>query len=119
MKKTISFCAVALAAVLVPLASAALINGTAGPDTLMGTSARDYIHGFAGDDELIGSAGLDYAWGGSGNDRIAGNGGRDRAWGGPGDDVVVGGNGADALHRTRRRRAPGNGCARGERSYPR
>ena len=66
MKRILSLSAVVLAAVVVPLASAALIKGTAGNDTLTGTSARDYIHGYAGDDTIVGSAGRDYAWGGAG-----------------------------------------------------
>ena len=43
VKRTLSLSAVIAAAVLVPLASAALIKGTVGNDTLTGTSARDYI----------------------------------------------------------------------------
>ena len=83
MRRIIALSTAVLAAVCVPLASAALIKGTAEADTLTGTSARDYIYGYAGDDVVIGSAGRDYAWGGAGNDTVTGNGGADRAWGGP------------------------------------
>ncbi|WP_213937113.1 hypothetical protein [Pseudomonas sp. dw_612] len=35
----------------------AVINGTAGIDTLIGTNADDLINGLRGDDVLIGAAG--------------------------------------------------------------
>ncbi len=85
---------------------AAEINGTAGDDTLAGTSKGDQIYGHAGNDTINGLGGLDELWGGSGsdtmygrgsNDTLQGEGGDDLLSGGPGDDELRGGDGVDVL----------------------
>ena len=48
----------------------AVINGTNGADTLVGTSGDDEINGWAGNDTLIGSAGADKLNGGEGVDTV-------------------------------------------------
>ncbi|HMS83665.1 MAG TPA: calcium-binding protein [Nitrospira sp.] len=45
-----------------------IINGTFGPDVLIGTFTHDTINGFTGNDVLIGGAGADIMNGGSGDD---------------------------------------------------
>ena len=47
----------------------AVINGTAGNDSLTGTEGSDSISGFGGNDTLMGLGGVDTLNGGSGNDR--------------------------------------------------
>jgi Ca2+-binding RTX toxin-like protein len=48
----------------------AVINGTAGVDTLVGTGGDDEMNGLAGNDVLIGSAGMDKLDGGVGIDTV-------------------------------------------------
>jgi Ca2+-binding RTX toxin-like protein len=90
----------ALAAVLViiPAASAKVVTGTSGDDTLTGTGTRDFIYGRAGNDSLAGLAGSDFLFGGAGNDSLSGDDGRDFGFGGAGDDSLDGGNGPDLLY---------------------
>ena len=54
------------------------INGTSGPDNLVGTPYNDRIYGGAGDDVVMA---------GAGDDRIYGGAGQDTAYGGAGDDL--------------------------------
>jgi Ca2+-binding RTX toxin-like protein len=72
-------------------ATAAVIDGTPGPDRLIGTSKADRIHGYAGNDVLKGRVGADLLSGGSGADRLypgkdsqtdmlRGGAGRDHIW---------------------------------------
>jgi len=84
--------------------STAIIIGTSGNDTLVGTPMRDAIYAKAGDDyaagrgagDLIQSGpGNDEAWGNDGNDVVEGNEGDDKLHGGAGNDVVQGGPGDD------------------------
>ena len=81
-------------------------TGTAGADTLDGTSSDDQIDGLGGDDTLRGLAGDDDIDGGAGNDTISGNDGFDILRGGADDDIisddrgggeVYGGDGADFI----------------------
>jgi len=92
-----------------------VINGTPGPDTLVGTPSADVIYakagddvasgkdgpdiiyGQAGDDELHGNGGHDVIYGGHGNDTIRGGADGDIEYGGEGDDSLWGGQGADQL----------------------
>lgn len=60
----------------------AIIDGTAGNDSLVGTAENDTISGLGGDDTLRGLAG---------NDSLAGGPGIDFLHGGPGDDTLNGG----------------------------
>src|SRR5918992_455910 len=46
----------------------AVVNGTAGNDSLTGTSSADTLNGFGGNDTLNGLAGVDRLDGGAGND---------------------------------------------------
>lgn len=85
-------------AVAVPAASAKVVNGTTGDDTLTGTDRRDFIYAKAGDDSLSGLAGSDFLFGAAGNDSISGDDGRDFGFGGPGNDSLDGGNGPDTLY---------------------
>jgi len=70
-------------------ASAAIVNGTPGSDTLAGTSGADVIHGGAGNDVIRSHDGNDVLYGGNGNDTM---------WPGSGVDVQYGGQGNDVLH---------------------
>lgn len=55
----------------------AIINGTAGNDTLNGTNSSDQIFGFGGDDILFGNGGHDRLDGGIGADQMSGGTGND------------------------------------------
>ena len=55
----------------------AIINGTAGNDTLNGTNSADQIFGFGGDDTLNGNGGNDMLDGGTGADTMNGGTGND------------------------------------------
>ena len=85
-----------------------MIGGTAGNDTLYGTSAHDNINALAGDDKVRGLGGWDYVVGGPDDDELHGDGlnaagqpvgtdGDDFVWGDDGDDVINGGGGIDYL----------------------
>lgn len=65
-----------------------LILGTAGNDTLVGTSGVEEIRGLLGNDVLRGLGGTDVIVGGNGHDR---------SFGGPGNDVLIDHNGQDFL----------------------
>ncbi|MFA5969210.1 MAG: calcium-binding protein [Sphingomonas sp.] len=65
------------------------VNGTSGPDNLIGSSAIEALDGRAGDDVLNGAGGSDFVDGGDGNDRLIGGGGNDTLNGGVGQDVAV------------------------------
>ena len=79
------------------LLSATWIDGTAGDDSITGTSGDDLIDGLAGNDTLIGSKGDDTLVGGEGNDTLRGNAGDDTLDGGAGDDTLRGGGGDDVI----------------------
>ncbi|MFO1068192.1 MAG: calcium-binding protein [Geminicoccaceae bacterium] len=66
----------------------AVISGTGGSDTRIGTSSADTIGTGNGDDRILALQGNDTAWGGNGSDS---------AWGGDGRDWLYGQNGADSL----------------------
>ena len=89
--------------------------GTAGNDSLGGSTATDLIFGLGGNDFLSGGNGADCLLGGEGNDTIYGGGGddtiaggdgvdsllgeaaNDRLFGGPGNDSLIGAAGSDTL----------------------
>lgn len=99
MKRTLILVGLAAAALAaVPAASAKVIVGTAGDDTLVGTDRRDFIHGKAGNDTLAGNGGSDLLFGGRGHDTVSGDDGRDFGWGGPGNDTLEGGAHGDVLY---------------------
>jgi Ca2+-binding RTX toxin-like protein len=84
------------AVVLAAPALAAVINGDAGNNTLVGTSGDDYLYGKGGNDTLKPKAGHDYAYGGPGDDMLTDFWGaegtnpvqRDWFYGGPGADTI-------------------------------
>jgi Ca2+-binding RTX toxin-like protein len=93
------------------------MSGTAGNDSLRGTTGDDYINGYAGNDTILGLGGNDWIYAGTGSDSVLGGGGNDYLFqelsagsgtllgedgddminAGGGDDVLVGGNGNDDL----------------------
>ena len=75
----------------------AVVNrvGTAGKDVLQGTSGPDGLLGFQGNDKLTGKGGKDGLCGGPGKDTLRGGGGKDRFKGQQGKDTCVGGGGRD------------------------
>jgi len=78
-------------------ASADLLRGFRGADTIMGGGGDDAIDGGSGVNYLRGDDGNDQLLGGADFDDINGNMGADTAAGGDGDDWVVGGKDADTL----------------------
>ena len=98
------------------------LNGTPGPDLMLGGFGDDRIFGLDGNDHLEGDPGNDFLDGGNGDDRLQGRKGNDHLLGGEGNDhlegnfdndVLDGGNGndylednlgAERLHRRRRQR---------------
>jgi alpha-tubulin suppressor-like RCC1 family protein/Ca2+-binding RTX toxin-like protein len=69
-----------------PIRLTVLPLGSAGSDTLTGTTADDTLSGLAGNDTLLGNAGNDTLQGGEGNDALTG---------GPGNDILKGEVGKD------------------------
>jgi Ca2+-binding RTX toxin-like protein len=67
------------------------VSGTATANLIFGGSGNDTLSGLAGDDVLTGNAGKDRLDGGDGNDTLIG---------GPGADILVGGAGADLFQYT-------------------
>jgi len=99
VKKFVVLCAsMAFALFIVgSVALAAVINGTAGNDTLNGTSMGDSIFGYGGDDTINGRVGQDELWGGFDSDTVYGQGSNDTLHGEGGSDTLVGGGGNDEL----------------------
>ncbi len=87
----------ALALGVASLAAAAVITGTEGNDTLMGTPSADQIKGLDGNDTIAGLGGGDIILAGAGNDTVRAGGGSDTVWGNAGDDTLHGGDGADLV----------------------
>lgn len=82
-----------MALAVAPSASAKVIVGTAGDDTLAGTDERDFVYGRAGNDVVVGNDARDFLFGQRGNDSLAGDAGADCLWGGAGYDALEGGGG--------------------------
>jgi Ca2+-binding RTX toxin-like protein len=76
---------------------AMLVQGSAGPDTLIGYDTADTISGLAGNDVISGRGGGDALDGGPGADRLEGETGDDILLGGSGNDQLYGGDGNDTL----------------------
>lgn len=74
------------------------IYGSAGNDSLTGTSSSDIIYGYAKDTFPENEFGNDYLRGGAGNDLIFGGGGDDTILGDEGNDTMNGGDGNDTLY---------------------
>ena len=63
--------------------------GTAGRDSLVGTTTNDLLHGLDGDDTLNGLEGNDTLYGGTGNDTLRGDMGTLSFYGGAGNDTLL------------------------------
>lgn len=83
-----------------------VLEGTAGPDLLVGDARRNLINGLEGNDRIFGLDNADCITGGPGNDLVVagagadtvyGNSGNDRLSGGPDEDLLVGNAGNDRL----------------------
>jgi Ca2+-binding RTX toxin-like protein len=88
-------------------ATPSTLEGTNGPDSLVGSLGPDAIRGRAGSDTLagagypdtlLGGAGADTLQGGTNNDLLLGGGGDDSLDGGLGSDVLRGGGGDDRIN---------------------
>lgn len=65
------------------------LDGTSGPDVIVGRGGHDDIEGHGGNDVICGNRGDDELEGGRGDDHLYGGLGRDEAEGGPGHDTCV------------------------------
>jgi Ca2+-binding RTX toxin-like protein len=93
----VGVCALAVSAAGIP-AVAAEAHPQAGPAcTITGTAGNDTLNGTTGDDVICGLGGNDTINGRGGDDRILGGAGNDTLLGGPGDDEIDGGSGTDGL----------------------
>jgi len=97
IKVAIASLVTALGLVGTSIAVAAVMTGTDGDDTLIGTSSADLIRGLGGNDRIGGLAGPDILLAGAGNDRVRGGGGGDVIWGNAGEDELHGGYGNDVV----------------------
>ncbi|QYZ69215.1 choice-of-anchor L domain-containing protein [Neotabrizicola shimadae] len=77
--------------------SAALGQGNAADNKIVGNSNANTLSGLEGNDQLFGEAGDDLLYGGSGNDNVYGGAGRDLLDGGDGSDKLFGGSGQETL----------------------
>ena len=73
------------------------IFGTAGKDTIHGTSKNDLIITFEGNDKVFGKAGDDCIIGGSGTDELRGESGDDVIFGEENNDLLIGATGNDTI----------------------
>jgi Ca2+-binding RTX toxin-like protein len=80
------------------VALADTIDGTSGPDDLVGTDKDDVIHARGGKDYLSGLAGPDLLYAGAGNDTVVGREGNDRIYGNTGSDELFGEEGNDTIN---------------------
>src|SRR3954453_4996393 len=78
-------------------ASAAVVLGDAGADSIVTGPANDVVVAYAGNDSIITDDGGDVVDGGAGNDSILTGSGNDRVSGGTGDDWVDAGPSADSV----------------------
>jgi len=74
-----------------------VIEGTAGGNTLNGSSANEHLYGYAGDDTLYGGGGNDLLRGGAGADSLYGGSGNDLLIYDAADLVIDGGTGFDTV----------------------
>lgn len=89
-----------------PIMAGLVIEGTAGGETLLGSTVADMISGYdghdtisggLGPDTLRGGAGDDVLWGDLDNDSLLGGAGNDQIFGGAGHDYIWGAEGDDTL----------------------
>lgn len=90
-----------------PLRVTAVVDGGAGNDTIIGTTAKDLLYGGpgndtirgnSGDDEIFGGEGDDLLYGEDGNDTLRAEAGNDTIGGGAGNDGIIAGDGDDAVY---------------------
>jgi Ca2+-binding RTX toxin-like protein len=79
------------------VALADTIDGTSGPDDLVGTDKDDVIHASGGADYVSGLAGPDVLYAGAGNDTVVGRDGNDRIYGNTGSDMLFGNESNDTI----------------------
>jgi Ca2+-binding RTX toxin-like protein len=79
------------------VALADTIDGTSGPDDLVGTDKEDVIHASGGQDYISGLAGPDVLYAGAGNDTVVGRDGNDRIYGNAGSDELFGNRNNDTI----------------------
>ena len=80
------------------VALADTIDGTSGPDDLVGTDQEDIIHASGGADYVSGLAGPDVLYAGAGNDSVVGRDGNDHIYGNAGSDTLFGNEGNDTIN---------------------
>ena len=80
------------------VALADTIDGTSGPDDLVGTDKDDVIHASGGADYVSGLAGPDLLYAGAGNDTVVGRDGNDRIYGNVGSDTLFGNQSNDTIN---------------------
>jgi Ca2+-binding RTX toxin-like protein len=79
------------------VALAKTIDGTTGPDDLVGTEKSDVIHASGGNDYVSGLEEADLLYAGAGDDTVVGRDGNDRIHGNPGSDTLFGNEGNDTI----------------------
>ena len=80
------------------VAIADTIDGTSGPDDLVGTDNEDVIHASGGADYVSGLAAPDLLYAGEGNDTVVGREGNDRIYGNAGSDTLFGNHNNDTIN---------------------
>jgi Ca2+-binding RTX toxin-like protein len=80
------------------VALADTIDGTSGPDDLVGTDNNDVIHASGGEDYVSGLAASDVLYAGAGNDTVVGRDGNDRIYGNTDSDTLFGNHGNDTIN---------------------
>ena len=80
------------------VALADTIDGTSGPDDLVGTDQADVIHASGGVDYVSGLAGPDLLYAGAGNDTMVGRDGNDSIYGNTGSDTLFGNESNDTIN---------------------
>ncbi len=74
-----------------------VLNGTSGPDLILGKGGSDVINGKGGNDCIVGGNGSDAIHGQGGNDVVLGGNGSDAIQGNEGNDWLYGENGSDSI----------------------
>ena len=80
------------------VALADTIDGTSGPDDLVGTDKDDVIHAGGGADYVSGLEASDVLYAGAGNDTVVGREGNDHIYGNTGSDELFGEEGNDSIN---------------------
>jgi Ca2+-binding RTX toxin-like protein len=96
------------------VALADTVDGTSGPDDLVGTDKDDVIHASGGADYISGLAGPDLLYAGAGNDTVVGRDGNDRIYGNTGSDMLFGEEGNDTIDSAGDRQSDVVKCGQGD-----